>query len=92
LLVFAGATLTASNISINTSLQEDVEEKIRGRIVSLYQLALSGGIAMGALFTGFMVTKFNISIALLINGIFAVILQVWLLWKQLKAPVTQIIP
>ncbi len=89
LLVFAGAALTASNISINTFLQEDVEENIRGRIVSLYQLALSGGISIGALFTGFTVTQFNISTALLINGIFAVILQAWLLWKQYRIPIAR---
>ena len=84
LLVIAGAALTASNISINTSLQENVAENIRGRIVSLYQLALSGGISIGALFTGFMVTQLNISKALLINGIAAILFQVWLLFKQRK--------
>ena len=91
LLVFAGAALTASNIFINTVLQENIGNNIRGRIVSLYQLALSGGISIGALFTGFMVTQLNISAALLINGIFAIVFQIWLLWKQLKAPVTQIV-
>ena len=84
LLIFAGATLTASNISINAVLQENIGNNIRGRIVSLYQLALSGGISIGALFTGFMVTQLNISIALLINGIFAVAFQIWLLCKQIK--------
>ncbi len=87
LLVFAGITLTASNISLNTSLQENVEENIRGRIVSLYQLSLSGGIAIGALITGYTVTQFNISTALLINGIMALILQIWLLRTQFNVQI-----
>ena len=92
LLIFAGAAFTASNIAINTALQENIGEHLRGRIISLYQVALSGGISIGALFTGFTVTQFNISTALLINGIFAVILQFWLLWKQIKTPALPIIP
>jgi len=87
LLVFAGISLTTSNISINTFLQENIKNNVRGRLVSLFQLALSGGISIGALFTGFTVAQLNISNALLINGIFAITFQIWLLWKQLKTPV-----
>ncbi|MFI5153714.1 MAG: MFS transporter [Chitinophagales bacterium] len=87
LLIFAGAALTTSNISINTFLQENATNNSRGRILSMFQLALSGGISMGALFTGITVSKLNISNALLINGIFAIAFQICLLWKQLKTPV-----
>ncbi len=83
LLVLAGASLTGSNISINTFLQENIANNIRGRIVSLYQLALSGGISIGALITAFTVSQFDISTALAINGILAIVFQVWLLWRQI---------
>ena len=89
LLIFAGAALTTSNISINTFLQENASNSTRGRIASMFQLALSGGISLGALFTGSTVSKWNISDALLINGIFAIAFQIWLLWRQLKTPVAQ---
>jgi len=84
LLVISGAGLTASNIAVNVFLQEDILNTIRGRVVSLYQLALSGGISMGALLTGFVVTQLNISTALIINGILAIVFQIWLFWKQVK--------
>ena len=86
LLVISGAALTASNIAVNIFLQENILNTIRGRVVSLYQLALSGGISIGALLTGFVVTQLNISTALVINGILAIIFQVWLFWKQVKTP------
>jgi len=84
LLVLAGAALTSSNVAVNIFLQENVVNSIRGRLVSLYQLALSGGISIGALFTGFIVSQFNISNALLINGAFTIAFQIWLLRKQFK--------
>jgi len=86
LLVISGAALTASNIAVNIFLQENILNTIRGRVVSLYQLALSGGISIGALLTGFVVTQLNISTALVINGTLAIIFQVWLFWKQVKTP------
>jgi len=84
LLVISGAALTASNIAVNIFLQENILNTIRGRVVSLYQLALSGGISIGALLTGFVVTQLNISTALIINGTLAIVFQVWLFWKQVK--------
>ena len=86
LLVVSGAALTASNIAVNIFLQENILDTIRGRVVSLYQLALSGGISIGALLTGFVVSESSISIALVINGSLAIVFQVWLFWKQVKAP------
>ena len=82
--MISGAALTASNIAINIFLQEKILNTIRGRVMSLYQLALSGGISIGALLTGFIVTQLNISTALIINGTLAIVFQVWLFWKQAK--------
>ncbi len=84
LLVLAGGALTATNISANTFLQENATNAIRGRIASLYQLALHGGISAGGLLTGFTVSQLNISTALIINGGLAVVLLVLLLWRQFR--------
>ena len=87
LLVLAGAALTATNISANTFLQENATNTIRGRIASLYQLALHGGLSAGGLITGFVVSQLTISTALFINGTVSVILLVFLLWRQFKSSV-----
>jgi MFS family permease len=84
LLVLFGAGLTASNIAVNIFLQENIGNHIRGRIVSLYQLSLSGGISIGALLTGFTVSQFSIGNALLLNGVLAIAFQGWVLWRQWK--------
>jgi predicted MFS family arabinose efflux permease len=82
LLVMSGAAFTAGNIQINTFLQESAANHVRGRIASLYQLAISGGVSIGALFTGFVVSQVHISRALALNGMLAVALQIWVLLRQ----------
>jgi len=76
LLVLVGIALTVSNVFANSFLQETSGNHIRGRVVSLFQLALHGGISIGALLTGFTVAQFGISKALIINGVIAGILQI----------------
>ena len=83
LLVLAGAAQIIINISINAFLQENAVDNLRGRVASLYQLAMYSGISIGALLTGFIIAKFSIANAFLLNGALAVIFQVWLSWKKL---------
>ncbi len=89
LLILAGAGLTASNIAVNSFLQENTTNNFRGRIVSFFQLALSGGISIGALLTGFTVSRFGISNAFFFNGTLAILIQSFLLWRQMRVPVAQ---
>ena len=86
LLVFAGAIQIIINISINTFLQENAADNMRGRVASLYQMAMYSGISIGALLTGFMVSEFGIAHAFLANGALAAVSQVWLLGKKLHKP------
>jgi len=91
LLVFAGATQIATNISINSFLQENAADNNRGKVASLYQLAMYSGVAIGALLTGFIVSQFSIADAFLLNGGLAVVVQVWLLWRLLTEPLRKIV-
>jgi MFS family permease len=84
LLVCTGAALTASNTHINTFLQENADNRIRGRIASLYQLAISGGLSLGALWMGFITDRFSISTALLVNGLLALLFQILIFGLQVK--------
>jgi predicted MFS family arabinose efflux permease len=79
MMIFAGVALTMSNISGATFLQENASSLTRGKIVSLFQLALQGGIAAGGLLTGFTISQFGISTALIINGSAAMALQISIL-------------
>ena len=86
LLVCAGAALTVANISVNTFLQQNATNINRGRVASLYQLALYGGISLGGLLTGFVVARLSITTALMINGGIAAVLQLLLFGRQLMQP------
>jgi len=76
LLVFAGAAMTVSNISANALLQTAAPGQFRGQTVSLYMLAMRGGISFGGLLTGASVHFWGVRPALLINGTLAVVLQI----------------
>ncbi len=76
LLVVAGATMSVSNISANTLVQADTPAQLRGEAVSLYMLAMRGGLSIGSLLTGVSVSLIGINHALLLNGAIAVAAQV----------------
>jgi MFS family permease len=75
LLILAGITLTVSNVAANGYLQRRAGDHIRGRVASLFQLAIHGGMSLGSLLTGFTSTQWGISWALGINAVVALSLQ-----------------
>jgi predicted MFS family arabinose efflux permease len=84
ILVLAGVSMSVSNTAANTVLQASASAHLRGQAVSLYMLAMRGGIALGSLVTGMTVTLLGVRAALLANGILtlvalAIIGRGWLL-------------
>jgi len=75
-LVLAGMFMTVSNTSANSLLQATAPARIRGQSVSLYMLAMRGGVSIGSLLTGVSVHLLGIRHALLANGVAAVIVHV----------------
>ncbi|HEX7546800.1 MAG TPA: MFS transporter [Gemmatimonadaceae bacterium] len=90
LLVLAGASVTVSNTAANALLQATASPRLLGRTVSLYMLAIRGGMSVGALFTGLTVTALGVRNALLINGLLAVVLQAAIgrSWLRERLPAT----
>ncbi len=75
LLVLAGVAMTASNASANALLQSSAPAHLRGQTVSLFMLAMRGGMALGSLWTGLSVHLMGVRGALLLNGVLAVAAQ-----------------
>ena len=73
LMVMAGVAMTSSNASANALIQSNAPERIRGQSVSLFMLAMRGGMALGSLLTGLMVHLIGVQEALLANGVIALI-------------------
>jgi predicted MFS family arabinose efflux permease len=87
-LVFAGLSMSISNTSANALLQSTAPARLRSRTVSLYMLAMRGGVSIGSLLTGFSVSLLGVREALLINGIIAVIAQaaIGARWRRSHLP------
>ncbi len=76
LFICAGAAMTTSNTSANAFLLSAAPVRLRGQAISLYMLAMRGGAAAGSLLTGLSINQFGIRVALLINGLAAILAQV----------------
>jgi MFS family permease len=76
LLVLAGVSMSMGNTSANAFLQAAVPPQLRGRAVSLYMLAMRGGLSIGSLLTGMSVSALGVRHALLINGVIAAAAQI----------------
>jgi predicted MFS family arabinose efflux permease len=82
LLVVAGAAMTVSNTAANSLLQATANQRVLGQTVSLFMLAMRGGLALGSLAMGISVSLLGVRYALLVNGVLAVLAHVALgrLW------------
>lgn len=88
LLMLAGVAMTASNASANALLQSSAPARIRGQTVSLFMLAMRGGMGLGSLVTGAAVHLLGVREALLLNGMLAVLLHlvVGRAWRNASLP------
>ncbi len=68
-LVLAGFGMMVHTASSNTILQTIVEERMRGRIISLYTLAFLGTAPLGSLYAGSVAGRFGAPITIAIGAI-----------------------
>jgi predicted MFS family arabinose efflux permease len=69
--------MTTFNTGINSLLQFHAPEHMRGQISSLYMLSLRGGMSIGNLIAGPVITQIGISRFLLINGCLVIAYHLW---------------
>ena len=69
LLAMAGAALMVVFALFMTLVQSNVEDGLRGRVVSVYSLAFRGAMPLGNLFAGAMASMFSAPRVLVANGI-----------------------
>ena len=73
LLMVGGFSIAVSNTSANSLLQAKAPVRLRGRTISLYMLAMRGGLSVGSLLAGVSANLLGVRYALLINGVLAVV-------------------
>ena len=86
LLVVAGLSMSISSTSANTLLQSTASSGLRGQTLSLYMLAMRGGLSIGSLLTGVSAHLLGVRNALLINGVLAVLAQLIVGHAWLRSP------
>jgi len=87
LFVLGGVFMTSSSASANAHLQSMAPVALRGQTVSLFMLALRGGMAVGGLLTGASVSLLGVRHALLLNGVLALLAQCAVRRMWLRAPI-----
>ena len=81
LLFVIGGAMVASNTAANSILQSSIDGRIRGRVSSMYTLALRGGAPLGSLAMGIATSRWGVRTAFLFNGALAFVCHAALIWQ-----------
>lgn len=84
LVAVAGFGMISTLASCNTMLQTLVENTYRGRVMSLYTMALVGIAPFGSLLAGWLTGRIGVRLALAIGGACCMAASAWF-WKRLHA-------
>jgi predicted MFS family arabinose efflux permease len=84
LIFLSGAMLLAVFTSIGSLVQMIAPDNMRGRVLSVYNVAFRGGMPVGSLVVGALVRAFSAPVVLKWNGILLAILGLYFLFVQRK--------
>jgi len=83
LLLFAGGAALMIVFALNASIvQAYVGDAMRGRVMSVYNVAFRGGMPMGSLLSGFLIKSSSAPVVMQANGIAVVVLGLLFLASQ----------
>jgi predicted MFS family arabinose efflux permease len=81
-LFFAGASLVGVLSLLSSLVQEITGDEMRGRVMSVYNVAFRGGMPVGSLLTGALVPHFTAPVVLAINGVLLSVLGIYYMLVQ----------
>ncbi len=84
LIFFSGATLLSVFATISSLVQAITSDQMRGRVMSVYNVAFRGGMPFGSLLVGALVRQFSAPTVLAWNGALLVLLALYFLIAQRK--------
>ncbi len=82
LLVVVGASMMAVFATVSSLVQLITTNEMRGRVMSVYNVAFRGGMPMGNLLSGWLVPIFTAPVVLGVNGFLLVLLALYFLLVQ----------
>ena len=89
LLFAGGAAIMASASLMITLVQLIVTDEMRGRVMSVYNLAFRGGMPMGSLVLGRLMPRFGVSLTIACAGSLLVLLSLYFLLVQRRVAALQ---
>jgi len=84
LIFLAGGMLMGAFISISSLVQMITSDQMRGRVMSVYNVAFRGGMPFGSLIVGALVKQFTAPVVLAWNGVLLALLGLYFLLVQRK--------
>ncbi len=82
LLVLVGASMMAVFATVNSLVQLITTNEMRGRVMSVYNVAFRGGMPMGNLLSGWLVPIFTAPVVLAVNGSLLILLALYFFLVQ----------
>jgi MFS family permease len=73
----SGGCLISMFAMVMSMVQSIIPDEMRGRVMSVYNLALRGGMPLGALAAGYAIPMFGLPNVLLLNGVLLILLSVY---------------
>ena len=84
IIFFSGGLLLAVFTTISSLVQMITADQMRGRVMSVYNVAFRGGMPFGSLVVGALVKEFSAPTVLACNGVLLVVLALYFLFVQRK--------
>lgn len=77
IVFLCGAALISMFAMVMSMVQSIIPDDMRGRVMSVYNLALRGGMPLGALFAGYLIPIFTLPTVLAWNGVMMVLISIY---------------
>jgi predicted MFS family arabinose efflux permease len=90
ILFFAGAALMVVFAMFMTLVQSNVEDRLRGRVVSVYSLAFRGAMPLGNLVAGFLAALLTAPRVLMLDGLVLLLVGSVVLLRHSRSGVTSL--
>jgi predicted MFS family arabinose efflux permease len=84
LIFLAGGILLATFVTISSLVQMITSDQMRGRVMSVYNVAFRGGMPFGSLIVGALIKQFTAPVVLAWNGVLLALLGLYFLLVQRK--------
>ena len=81
-LFFGGATLLMVFSLTNSLVQLAVPDELRGRVISIYLVAFRGGMPLGSLVSGYLITLTSAPVVIAANGSLLVLVAIYALLRS----------